>query len=204
MKMLYKIQKEDIPKASAVLADAFQDDPLWNKIFEGKSNIEQKFRACFESPVRYCYKFGEVYASSKKLEGIAALVPGNASNMTFWRMIRSGAILSGMKMGMKVAKIMAPVFKPMQEDRNEYMKDKSFIYLLVIGVTTGFQGQGFGGMILRALIDKSEKLKKPLYLETETKRNVDMYEKYGFKLIKKITLPIVNQPMWEMVRETNS
>ncbi len=202
--MLYKIQKEDIPKASVVLSDAFRDDPLWNKIFLGESNIEQKFNACFESPVRYCYKFGEVYASSKNLEGIAALVPGKFSDMTFWRMIRSGAILSGMKMGKKAAKIMVPVFKPLQEDRNENMKGKSFIYLLAIGVSSEFQGQGYGGMILQELIDKSEKLRRSIYLETETKSNVNMYEKYGFKLIKKTTLPIVNQPMWEMVRETNS
>ena len=42
--------------------------------------------------------------------------------------------------------------------------------------------------------------KVPLYLETETENNVAMYEKYGFKVVKKTTLPIINLPMWEMVR----
>jgi hypothetical protein len=28
-----------------------------------------------------------------------------------------------------------------------------------------------------------------------------MYEHFGFKLLKKITLPIVGLPMWEMVKE---
>ena len=200
--MLYRLQKKEILKAATVLADAFQHDPLWNKILEGESNIEEKFRACFEAPVRYCYKFGEVYASSENLEGVAAWVTGRAPDMTFWRMIQSGAIIPGMKMGSKVGKKMEAVFKPIVRDRHENMKGKPYIYLLVIGVATEFQGQGFGGKIMRELIDKCEQSGNHLYLETETQENVDMYERYGFKTIKQITLPVVDQPMWEMIRES--
>ena len=40
--MLHKIHKRDIRKASAVLADAFQHDPLWNKFFEGEFHLDRK------------------------------------------------------------------------------------------------------------------------------------------------------------------
>ena len=100
--MLYNVHKRDIPKASAVLADAFHDDPLWNKLFEGESHLELKFRAFSEIPLRYCDTFGEVYATSENLEGIAAWVPGHLSSMTMWRIIRSGAIFPGMRIGAKV------------------------------------------------------------------------------------------------------
>jgi ribosomal protein S18 acetylase RimI-like enzyme len=199
--MLYKLHKRDIPKASVVLADAFQHDPLWKKFFEGESHLEQKMRACFESPVRYCYTFGEVYATSEDLEGIAAWVPGHLSYMTMWRMIRSGALFSGMKMGMNASKKMRPVFSPMERDRKKHMRGKSFMYLLVIGVATQYQGQGFGGTLVRALIEKSETSGIPIYLETETEHNVTLYERFGFRTVKRITLPIVNHPMWEMARE---
>lgn len=199
--MLYKIRKKDIPKASAVLADAFRYDPLWNKFFEHESNIELKFRACFEIPIRFCYKFGEVYATSKNLEGIAACVPGNLSYMTMWRMIRCGAIFAGMRIGANAGKKMAPVFGPLENDRKENMRGKSFIYLFIIGVATELQGQGFGRKLLRALIDKCDQSEIALYLETEIEQNVTLYEKFGFNTVKQITLPIVNHPMWEMVRE---
>lgn len=194
--MLYKIQKKDIPKASAVLANAFQHDPLWLKFFEDEPNIDQKFHFFFEIPVRYCYKFGEVYASSENLEGIAAWAPGDLSYMTVWRMIQSGSFFAGMKLGAKAGRKMETVFKPMEEDRKKNMEGKSFIYLLVIGVATDLQGKGFGGNLLRALIDKCDKSGVHLYLETETEQNVKWYEEFGFKLINKITLPIVNHPMW--------
>jgi len=198
---LYILQKKDIPKAGAILTDAFQNDPVWIKIFEHESKIDQKLHAFYETPIRYCLKYGEVYATSENLEGIAAWVSGDLADMTIWRLIRSGAIRSGMKMGTELAKKMKPVYKLLQEDRKENMKGKSFIYLQIIGVASEFQGQGFGGRLLRVLIEKSEQVGISLYLETETENNVNMYEKFGFKLVKQITLAVINLPMWEMVRE---
>ena len=80
------------------------------------------------------------------------------------------------------------------------MQGKSYLYLLVIGVAPRFQGQGFAGKLVRALIDKSERAGVPIYLETETESNVRMYEHLGFEVVQEITLPIINLPMWEMVR----
>ena len=70
--MLYRVQKKDISKSVKVLADAFRHDPVWNKIYERESDIEKRFRAHFEVPVRYCLKYGEVYATSEDLEGVVA------------------------------------------------------------------------------------------------------------------------------------
>jgi ribosomal protein S18 acetylase RimI-like enzyme len=81
------------------------------------------------------------------------------------------------------------------------MKGRTYLYLMVLGVATEFQGQGFGGKLLRALIEKSEQAGVPIYVETETERNVKMYERFGFRVLKQITLPIINLPQWEMVRE---
>ena len=197
---MYKLQKKDIPKVGAVLADAFQDDPVWGKLFEGESNLDQKFRAFFETPIRYCLRYGEVYSISENLEGIAAWIPGDLADMTLWRVIRSGAIKSGMKIGTKASKRMKPIFKILDEGRKENMKGKQYIYLQIVGVASKFQGQGFGGKLIRAAIEKSEGLGVPIYLETETENNVKMYERFGFKLTKKIILPGIDIPMWEMVR----
>ena len=199
--MLYRVQKGDINQASKVLADAFQHDPLWNKIFKGESHLEKKFPAFFESPIRHCLKYGEVYAPSENLEGILAWVPGKYADMTIWRMMRSGAMGAGMRMGWNVAKQMGTVFKPIAEDRRKHMAENPYLYLLVIGVATELQGKGFGRKLIGAAIEKSEREGIQLYLETETEENVKMYEHFGFRLLEKITLPIVDLPMWEMVRE---
>ena len=199
--MLYKVQKGDIARIGKVLADAFQHDPLWKEIYEGESDFEKRFRAFFEVPVRYCLKYGEVYAPSEDLEGVVAWVPGKYADMTMWRIIRSGAMGAAIRMGSNASKKMEPVFKPVTEDRNEHMAGHNFLYLLIVGIATELQGKGFGRKLIGAAIEKSEHERLQLYLETETEENVKMYEHFGFGLLKRITLPIVNLPMWEMVRK---
>ena len=63
--MLYKVQKKDIERAGRVLADAFQDDPAWSKIFEGESNSMKKLRANFEVSLRLGLKYGEAVRGDK-------------------------------------------------------------------------------------------------------------------------------------------
>ena len=200
---LYKVKKQDVPKAGAVLADAFQHDPIWTKFFKDDARIDQK-GVLFESPIRYGLRYGEVYATSEHLEGIAIWFPGDLADMTIRRLIRCGAIISGMK-AMKVCTRLAlkqtRIFRPIQADRKANMKGRPYMYLMIIGVASEFQGQGFGGKLLGALIEESELMGVPLYLETESERNVGMYERLGFRQLNRINLPVIDLPMWEMARE---
>jgi ribosomal protein S18 acetylase RimI-like enzyme len=198
---LYKLQPKDVPKAGAVLADAFRNDPVWNKVFASDTTPRQR-HLVFEMPVRYSLQYGEAYAPSGELEGVIAWVPGRYAEMTAWRVLRSGALWSGLKIGAKLASRMKPLNGPMKRDREEHMGDTRFLYLFVLGIAPAWQGKGLGGRLVRALITEGERLKKPVYLETETEANVAMYEKFGFRQLKKILLPVIGLPMWEMVRES--
>ena len=203
IKNLYKVQKKDIPKAGVVLADAFQHDRVWRMFFKDEATIDQK-GTLFESPIRYCLKYGEVYATSEHLEGIAAWVPGDFADMTIWRLVQSGAIISGMKAMRactKLARKQGRIFEPLQAARKANMKGREYIYLFIIGVASELQGQGFGGKLLRALIEESQEAGIPIYTETQTERNTRFYEGLGFKQLDRITLPIINLPQWELIRE---
>jgi ribosomal protein S18 acetylase RimI-like enzyme len=202
--MLYRVQKRDIKRASKVLADAFQYDPLWNKVYEGESHLEKRFHAFFEVPVRYCMKYGEVYAPSEDLEGVMGIVPGKYADMDMRHFIFSGAMGAALRMGLNAAKKMGPIGKKLVGDRHEYMAGCDYLYLQVLGVSTELQGKGFGKILLGAAIEKSERKGLHLYLETETEENTKMYEHFGFILLNKITLPIVDLPMWEMVRKPDA
>jgi ribosomal protein S18 acetylase RimI-like enzyme len=198
---LYPVQKRDVPQAAAVLVDAFEHDPIWQVVLSDTTPTQKA--GAFETPLLYCLKYGEVYATSENLEGIAAWVPGHLAAMTPWRMARSGAMRAALKLGWAVAKKMEPIFGPLDAERQEIMKGRSFIYLQIIGVAPALQGQGFGGKLLRALIEECERAGLPLYLETETESNVRMYERLGFAVVKQIVLPIIHLPMWEMVRDVS-
>jgi ribosomal protein S18 acetylase RimI-like enzyme len=195
---LYKVQKKDIRETGVVLADAFQHDPFWKKLL-GETNIDQK-QVFFEGSVRYCLKYGEVYASSPYLEGIAAWVSGDFADMTFLRAIRSGSFKTVTKMP-RLALRMKSIFEPLEADRRAQMKGRIYNYLIIIGVAAQLQGRGFGGRLLNALCKESDQMAMPLYLETTTEKNMRMFERAGFRVLHKITLPVINLQQWEMLRE---
>lgn len=195
----YRLMPSDVRRAGVAMADAFSEDPLWGKVFEGDSDLDKKYQACFEVPVRHCLKYGEVYATSEALEGIVAFVPGDSSGMSFWRMLRAGALGSGLRMGAAAGKKMVEL-KVLTSDRNRITRDRSYIYLLLLGVRSAEQGKGYGGKLLRALIERADAEGLPIYLETETEDNVRLYEHFGFDVVQQITLDGLGVPMWEMMR----
>lgn len=196
---LYSVQKKDFVKTGHIFGSSFKDDPAFHDFF--KNERDDKRDAFFEGPARYCYRYGKIFAPSSQMEGLAAWVSGTKADMTFWRVIRSGLIKSTQRAGMKNMMSMRPVFEPLEKARRRIMNGRDYIYLMALGVAPQFQGKGYGGKLLRAVIKDSENHKLPLYLETATKKNVEMYNKFGFNVIEQVILPKIEVPLWCMIRE---
>lgn len=196
MSDLCKLTKKDIKKAADVLVDAYTEDPMIAKIFTD----DIKRRIQFEVMLRFCMKYGNVYSPSENFEGVMAIAPHD-KDMTTWRTLLSGGFFIGMKIA-SVAKLMVPTIKLMEEAKKNFNLDHPYIYLFIIGVSQEFQGKSFGGKLLRAILEKADTERKPMYLETQNEKNVSLYEKYGFHVVKKIDLPDpLNLPMFLMVRD---
>lgn len=201
MQNLYKLQKRDKNRAVEVLKDAFRVDPFMIKLFDGESNVDQKQIGFYEIPVLHCLKFGEIYSLSENLQGICAFSPGEYADVTIWRSLKSGALRSLQKMGTTFTSKIKKVYTPINNNRNRMMSGQPYYYLNIIGVAADKQGQGLGGKLLTELVKRCDKDKRQLYLETETKTNVKFYEKFGFQVKKELIVPVIHQPIWEMVRE---
>jgi ribosomal protein S18 acetylase RimI-like enzyme len=194
---LYKIQKKDLQKAVDVLTNAFSEESMWKDVF----NDEDKNRVLTEVMVRFCLKYGNVVSTSDNLEGVMAITPYD-KQMTALRVIRSGAFLLSMKIANESKKF--KVLSKAIEEAKEGLNLGPYIHLLIMGVSQEFQGKGFGGKLIRAVIEKSETERIPIYLETQKEDNVSLYEKYGFSVSKKIVLPVpINLPMWLMLRDVS-
>lgn len=200
---LYTVQEKDISRAGAVLADAFQHDSVWRLFLRDQATLDQK-GTLFEAPIKYCFRYGKVRATSEHLEGVAGWLPGDLADMTIWRMVRSGAIRSGLRaLGActRLALQQGRIFRPLEVDRRATMKGREYIYLMIVGVASEFQGQGLGKRLLRALIAESEQVGLPIYTETQTEKNVRFYASLGFRPLDQVILPIINLPHWELIRE---
>lgn len=191
---LYKIRKQDLQNAVNVLTDAFSEESMWKEVFKN----EEKNRALTEVMVRFCFKYGNVVSTSENIEGVMAIAPYD-KDMTTWRIIRCGAFFLSMRIA-REAKIMQVLTKAVEEAKKS-LNLGPYIHLLMMGVSQEFQGKGFGGQLLRAVIEKAEIENLPIYLETQKEANVSLYEKYGFSVEKKVILPDpLNLPMWLMIQ----
>ena len=204
IKNLHKVNKGEINQAALVLGDAFKEDPLLKSLFGVSKRNSYKYTLVAKFMIRYCHKYGYVYASSDKIEGIMAITQGEHSYMSLWRMIRSGSIFPFLSIGFKSFLKVVSALSPMDGIRKKHMKNKSFAYLQIIGVASESQGKGHGGKLLKELIAMTDEAKLPIYLETETESNVRLYERFGFETLEEMNLPVINQPMWSMLREVHT
>jgi ribosomal protein S18 acetylase RimI-like enzyme len=63
-----------------------------------------------------------------------------------------------------------------------------FVHLWFIGVDPNYQNKGIGSQLLEKVIAEAGKMRRNIYLETSTLKNLPWYEKFGFKIFEKIEL----------------
>jgi ribosomal protein S18 acetylase RimI-like enzyme len=73
-------------------------------------------------------------------------------------------------------------------------------YVLIIGVRPDAQGQGVGIELMQPMIKSADQTAVNIYLESSNPKNIQFYEKLGFKLLNEI-YPLKNgPPMFRMLR----
>ena len=73
-------------------------------------------------------------------------------------------------------------------------------YLHVIGVRKNSAGQGVGTSLLREALARCDREGVPAYLENSNIRNLNLYQRCGFRVIRKIRLPGRGPELWLMLR----
>ena len=195
---LYRLRKEDIPRAVECLKDAFQEDPLWRVVFKDDPDRDKALTAFYTCPLLYGMKYGKACATSPDMEGVAVWVPGRYANMSMWGMWRSGALRYGMAMGRETTRNLAIVSKELGPEKKRIMKSQPYIYLTIIGVSSSAQGKGLGSKMMEAIKEECSRDGLHIYLETEVEDNIQFYERHGLSVQKKVVLSKLNVPMWLM------
>jgi len=200
IKSLIQIKKDNAKPAVQVLVKAFRNYPLLKYYYPIASNRE-KISNYFLSFVVYSgIKYGEVYATSPNLEGIAIWIPSKNYPVTFWKMLRSVPLSTIFSFGRYGGSKMSH-FSDYLDSVHQRLVPFKHWFLQTIGVAPKFQGKGFGSKLLRPMLSKIDKEYLPCYLETIDEKNVSIYERFGFKIIDKSIVPETEFINWAMLRE---
>jgi len=198
---LIRLKKADIKTAARVLARAFHDYPLSAYFFPDESERRRKQPAMFRTLIRRGLKYGEVYATSLKLEGVAVWFPYNSRrHNTWWSNIMSGRFAIQFILGMETLK-RQKAFGEYAAAVRKRIAPFPHWYLQLLGVDPEYQGQGFSSRLLKPMFSRMDKEGLPCFLETQSEKNVTLYEHLGFRVVEEGIIPGSGIRSWAMLRK---
>ncbi|TFG13662.1 MAG: N-acetyltransferase [Promethearchaeota archaeon] len=197
---LYCLTEDQVKPASKILSEAFYDDPISVYLIPDVSERKAKLKYVYEYVIRYDILYGEVYATSPNLEGIAGWLHSENAYTTIERQIKSGGAKVISKLGMEFYKKSKHVqeFTDLIHKKNAPFKHWC---LDQFGVDPNFQGKGFAGVLLKAMFTRVDPEGVPIYVETHKEKNVAIYQHYGFEILEDTMIPDTDIRKWAMLKE---
>ena len=79
--------------------------------------------------------------------------------------------------------------------------DENSWYLSIIGILPEFQGRGLGAGLVVNILEKTDRLRIPTYVETFTSKNITFYNRLGYKTVEDFHEPTTDAKYWLMIRD---
>ncbi len=182
------LSKNHVTPAAETLSCTFEDYPIFTFLFPEKLKRKEKLLALFVGLGRYGLRYGYVHASSQNFEGVAIWLNSEVMKMTLISYIRCGFLKVLRKVGLKYTMRYLKLLDFMGELHDKHMSEPHW-HLAFLGVRPEHQRKGYGTLLMDEMLNYSKNDNWPYYLETAEEKNIDFYEKFGFKLVESAKLP---------------
>jgi ribosomal protein S18 acetylase RimI-like enzyme len=196
-----KLEQWQIEKASGILGNTFNQDPIFSYIAPKNTSAKANFiKYCCQILLRYSQDYHHIYTTTDDIQGVAAWIPPGHSTDNIFRFLQLGIVALLFKMDIrKLGILLSMVFKAEKYHRQS-MKEPHW-YLMMLGVSPDFQGQGIRGMLLEPVLQQADKEGFSCYLETSTEDAVRFYQRHRFEVIGNGELSKGSPQYWTMKRE---
>lgn len=169
-----KIHKERIIE---LLADCFDTNKSVNWIVKQDSKRKERIRYLMDYSFETCIETGQIFLTDDQNGVIICSMSDDKIPFLeeVWLTARFVAQVTGID---GVAK----AFRREQYVSSFHPKEYEFIYIWFIAVAKTAAGTGIGSAMMDEIIEKSNKERLPIYLETSTEKNLGFYQKQGFEI----------------------
>jgi GNAT superfamily N-acetyltransferase len=203
---LIRLTKADIKPAAEVLARAFQDHPLFSYLMPDETQRKKKQLLVFRSTMQQGMKYGEAYATSPQLEGVAVWFTAAPQREKWWRNIMHRLI------SILFIPFLAVIFgREAMRRQRAYSRYAAGVrarcisgrywYLQTLAVDPEYQGKGYASRLLKPMLARADREGMPCFLETQEEKNVALYEHFGFKVMEEGIIPGSDIKFWAMLRK---
>ncbi len=196
---LVRLGRADVGRAMEVLAVAFRDDPLLTHACPDREARMKLARVFCQVPLHYAARYGEVYAPSQRLEGVAAWLPSARFPLTPWKVLRAVPLSLLVSLG-RTGGARLRVAGDHLNALHRRLAPPEHLFLFILGVAPSFQGQGHAGRLLRPILARLDREGRPCYVDTMQEKNVSLYEHFGFRVLEESSIPGTDLTAWAMLR----
>jgi hypothetical protein len=175
-----KANKIDKPYIIDILCESFEKNKSVNYVIKQDRKRKQRLLHLMNYSYDLCSMFGEIYLSEDRKACALILFPDKKKTTLKTVLLDVRLILSSIGL--------TRVFKVLKRDSKikSFYPKESVYYLWFIGVKPEDQLKGIGGKLLSELINESNFMKRPIYLETSMIENLSFYKKHGFKIYQQL------------------
>lgn len=172
------LAEEEIYKLAEITAEGFKDNPgfqLWGEDSNARKYVLTQF---FNMVLEQLIANNMAYATSEKYEGIC----GFWTKKTRLKLRQKAKLLKLIKFfSFKRLIKMSKQLSGMKGAEHFVKKEKDYLFIFMIVVQEQYRHQGHMREMMEFLLGEADKHNIPCILETDSKRNEEIYLHYGMK-----------------------
>lgn len=196
--LILPLEKSRQKLAEAMIQRAFRDDPAGLYATADPVKRAHLIRWFAHAGLAVGFHSGAVFAN-QPTTGVAIWLRPGAAHLTLCTVLEQGGLppwQAGLSALWRFFKAMAAANRVQKRFAPE-----AHWYLLILAVDPACQGQGWGGRLIRPLLERADAESMPCYLETANPRSVPFYVRHGFQVCHQDRLPGSAMPFWGLKRQ---
>jgi len=196
-----KLRRSQIDAASEVLAQAFNNDPMFNyfALADEPARLDL-INWIAKTTLRYSQRYNHIYTMQDDIKGIAVWLPPGKYPLNNLRLLICGLYRIPPKLRFDRFGQLIAFYSKIEEYHQQDLPEKHW-YLGLLGVSPAYQSQGVGSLLLQPILKQADQEQLLCYLETSTERGVRFYQRQGFRVLRSGTFPETNLQYWTLKRE---
>ncbi|MGN1147394.1 MAG: GNAT family N-acetyltransferase [Lachnospiraceae bacterium] len=186
--ILYKVQKEDLPKMEALLNKCFATDPLYRKLIPDEEVRKRLMPELFSCDMTEFYENCEIFADSEELHGL--LVVSDESEPYHFLKYYMTELQASLKTDgylIKEDHSLKTFFNfffgrdYLNSNWTAQLHQNRRLHIIYLAVDPEVQHHGIAAKLVEEAIRYADANRLMISLETHNPKNVAFYEQFGFK-----------------------
>lgn len=199
---LRPLAASEIPAAGGLCQHAFRDYPLHVELFPGPADQRADYvRSLYTAIVADCVHHGVTHAAydDGRLVGVAAWLAPGGYPQSLLRQLRWLPVATTVVRNHRdrIRQALQALWKVEEHHPDE----PPHWYLATIAVQPDAQGAGIGRHLVRPILDLTDRVNEPAFLETTSPENRAWYERLGFETIVAVPAFQGGPIQWAMWRD---